>query len=320
MRSATTILTCLAALITAPAAAAAFHAPKTAWGAPDLSGQWTNTAVTRLERPPGVTGLEIEGASADALAGRLVQMRRNAANDLLGQGESEWDEPATLGRIGGRYRTSWITSPADGRLPYTPAGRALASARMAGAVTGLDGPESRTTSDRCLGTSWGAIGPPILNSPYSGNYLIAQARDEVVIVSEINHDVRHIRLNAPRDPAAPRVWMGQSIGRFEGGTLVVETQGFRADEGFHAPVLYLSKDAKVTERFTPMASGELLYRFEVDDPATFTEVWRGEMPMRRSAERIYEYACHEGNYSMANILAGARREEALAAAKAKPAP
>ena len=299
----------LVGALAAAAQAAPYHAPRTWFGAPDLQGAWTNNALTRLERPPGVASLVVSGPEAAALQARLTKGLRERPGDVVGQGESEWPEGAELARIDGRIRTSWIIDPADGRLPYTPAARKARGA----AGGGLDDPEDLSPSDRCLGASWGAAGPPMLNPPYAPGYRIVQTADEVVILTEINHEVRHIRLNAAH--GAIRQWGGDSVGRWEGDTLVVETVKFHPQESYRAPVLLMSPHARVIERFTRIAPREIRYAFEVDDPATFTSAWRGETPLHASTAPMFEYACHEGNYSLPGMLAGARKAERDAAGR-----
>jgi len=160
--------------------------------------------------------------------------------------------------------------------------------------------------------AWGAAGPPMLNAPYSNLYQIVQTRDDVAISMEANHEVRIIRLTATGHlPAHIRPWMGDSIGRWEGETLVVETTNRNAAEELKQPNgLYISKDAKVTERFTRTAQDRLLYEFTVEDPAAYSRTWRAQMVFETAKGPTYEYACHEGNYAMRGILAGARQEEA----------
>jgi hypothetical protein len=138
---------------------------------------------------------------------------------------------------------------------------------------------------------------------------IVQTRDEVAILSEINHEVRIVRLGARHLPLALRPWMGDSIGHWEGETLVVETVGFHPEEGFRAQFL-ISPDARVTERFTRLSPSQILYAFEVDDPANYTAVWKGEAPLDADAGPIYEFACHEGDRDLEEFLAAARRRDA----------
>ncbi len=164
----------------------------------------------------------------------------------------------------------------------------------------------------------GTTGAPLLNGPYNNHYQIVQTADHVVIVTEMNHDVRIIPLNAARPAFEARSWSGVSVGRWEGDTLVVETRNFHAGSGWRPPMrVYLSPDARVTERFTRISASEIRYEFAVDDPAIFTRTWRGEMPIRRTAEPIYEFACHEGNYALGGVLAGGREKEREAREAAK---
>jgi hypothetical protein len=301
-----------AALATAAHAAPprAYHAPRTVYGQPDLQGFWINGSLTRLERTPG------EPLSfATRAQERAYEARRTAAwNDGeaagLGQGVSEWHQDFGLARIAGRLRTSWIVSPADGRLPWRPQGKA----RYDAAVTAhngevADGPESRSVLDRCLVGGGGAVGPPIMTPNTAAGRQIVQTRDEVAILSEMNHDVRIVRLGARHAPLAVRPWMGDSIGHWEGETLVVETVGFHPEEGFRGPFL-ISPDARVTERFTRLSPTQILYAFEVDDPANYTEVWKGEAPFNADPGPLYEYACHEGDRDLEEFLSAARRREA----------
>lgn len=157
--------------------------------------------------------------------------------------------------------------------------------------------------------SWGASGPPVLNSPYAANYQIVQTPDRVVIVAESNGEARIVRLNSAHAPPGMRSIAGDSIGHWEKDTLVVETTNFQAGESYR-PAPYMSAEAKVTERFTRVSPTELRYEFSVEDPAVFTQVWRGEEPFLAAKGPLYESACHEGNYSLPSILAGARRAEA----------
>jgi hypothetical protein len=153
----------------------------------------------------------------------------------------------------------------------------------------------------------------MLNVLYNNNYQIVQTADSVAIVVEMNHDVRTIRLNAKGHlPPSIRPWMGDSIGRWEGETLVVETTNFNPGESlrpYFGATMYLSKDAKVTERFTRVSPTQILYQFAVEDPTVFSQTWRGEMPLNATKGPVYEYACHEGNYALPGILAGARHGE-----------
>jgi hypothetical protein len=305
----------IAALAALAAAAGAGHAgpykvPRNAFGQPDLEGLWSSMSMTRLERPPGAPLTFPTKAQEEAYeAQRRAAIHARRQGDVFGQNESEWQEEFPLARIDGRLRTSWIVSPADGQLPYRPEARQRLAEINAGQATRADGPEDRSVFDRCLAGGAGAAGPPIQN-PFttSGGTQIVQTGGEIAILAEMNHDVRIVRLDARHQPPAMRQWMGDSVGWWEGHTLVVETTHFHPQEGFRAQYL-LSPGARVTERFRRVSPTELRYTFEVDDPATYTQPWRGEMPLLADKGPIYEYACHEGNYSLANILQGARQAE-----------
>jgi hypothetical protein len=307
------VLAALAPFCLVPSASAAgYRVPRTPWGAPNLQGAWTNFALTRLERAPGVPARIAKGADIGAIERTVYDTILPA--DPLGSRDSEIWPPSHLAVVDGEMRTSWIVSTADGRIPYTAEARRRLEAIRAAAFTNFDGPESRNTSERCLTPTFSAASPPMQNAPYAANYQVVQTRDAVVIVSEIDNEVRIVRLGGPHEPH--RVWGGDSVGHWEKDTLVVETVGFKEAEAFRAPVFYIGPDARVTERFTRVSPTEIRYAFTVEDPATYTETWRGEMPFRATAEPIYEYACHEGNYSLAGVLEGARYQEA----HGKPAP
>ena len=318
------ILACL--LIAAPAAAG----PRAS--GPDLTGLWTSTSLTELERPKGFASLTVSDAEAAAYERRRPEeFRHPADDDEVGARSSEsdyWDPGAKLARIGGQARTSWIVDPADGHLPWKPEGQA-ARRREAAEHSGFANPENRTASERCLISGWAGAGPPMMNAPYANQYQIVQTRDVVAIALESIHDVRMIRIVArPSGGVAPaslhlpaqlRPWMGDSVGWWEGRTLVVETTNFNPGDALKLPTsLFVSKDARVVERFTRLGAGTLRYDFTVDDPATYARPWRAEMVFQASKGPMLEYACHEGNRSMLGILAGARREEAEAG-KSPPA-
>jgi len=184
-------------------------------------------------------------------------------------------------------------------------------------LAAMDGPETRPSPERCLTGGSGSGSVPMLPGRYNAHYTIVQTRDEVAIWME-STGVRIVRIGARAHlPAHIRPWSGDSIGRWEGDTLVVETIGLPDSDSFRiGPVFLVSGAAKVTERFTPVSDKELLYQFTVDDPKTYTAPWRGEFSWYRTGKQMYEHACHEGNYSLPNILAGARHEEAVKAATA----
>lgn len=308
-----------------------YKPPRTPYGAPDLQGIWTNSSVTMLQRPPVTKSLIPTPAEAAMIEGGFAQFVASA----LGPDHADPDAPALppaeeapntewvemdmkLARIDGQPRSSWIVEPADGRLPFTDAGKAAARAAQA---ESFDGPEGRPTAERCLSGIGSPEGPPMMNTGYDANYQIVQTPGFVAIEVEMNHEVRIVRLGpAGRPPAhipaAVRPWMGDSVGWWEGDTLVVETTNLNPRGAYVASLgggFAYTADARVLERFTRTADDRILYEFSVDDPATFKTPWRAEMPFRRAAGPIYEYACHEGNYSLANALSGARAEERAAA-------
>jgi hypothetical protein len=316
-----------------PAAAAvstppAYKAPRTVYGAPDLQGLWTNTALTFLQRPPifkGLVATDKEEAMMIAgfkqMAGSIIDPKpvdpKAPAPPVVKEApQSDYIEmDIRLARINGQPRTSWIVDPADGKLPFSDAEKASRAA-AAKAPELFDNVEERDTQERCLTAIGSPEGPPMLNTGFNGNYQILQTRDFVAIEVEMNHDVRIIRMgDRTHQSAALQPWLGDSVGWWEGDTLVVETTGlnlkghvYSLGGGFR-----YSPKTKITERFTRTAKDQILYEFSVDDPDVFSKVWKAEMPMRAAKGPIYEYACHEGNYSLPNILAGARVEEAAAA-------
>ena len=330
-----TVKTAIAALAAGAALAAAglgfaapaYHAPKTEFGDPDLQGVWTNASVTTLERPPGVKDLNLtpdEAAKVLAQYNAMLSNNDKPARDDRGDPggyNSFWLDPGSqLGVVNGQVRSSWVVDPPDGHIPYSPTTLAELRRRfMRGDFTRADNPETRSLGERCIVGYGSTGGPPMLNVLYNNNYQIVQSPGYVVILVEMNHDARVIRLGGTHLPAALRPWMGDSVGHWEGDTLVVETTNLNPGQQFTADVrhrLYLAPDSKVTERFTRVANDQILYEFKVEEPNAYTQAWRGEIPMHATKGPIYEYACHEGNYALPDILAGARQQEAEAAAKA----
>jgi hypothetical protein len=291
--------------------AAGYHAPRNVFGQPDLEGLWDNGWLTPLERPPRFTSIEL----SDTEAGAYEAQPPPVVTDDVGGNDSEiWEMGGRLARIGRRARVAIIVDPADGTLPYSEAGRRRAEAVLHSVTREFDNPERRSTSEQCLAPN--TIGPPMLIGLYANNIQIVQTRDAVVLTLEWNHEARIVRLGDRRHlPAAIRPWTGDAVGWWEGETLVVETTNFSARQ---APLrsgpeyYYLSPEAKVIERFTRTSPTEILYQFSVEDPSTYTHVWRGELPMRATAVKTFEFACHEGNYALPDILAGARAAERAA--------
>jgi hypothetical protein len=315
---------------------AAWKAPRTEYGVPDLQGNWTNVTLTPLERPakfgnrlvltPEEEG-EISGTAAKHVAeadkptdpnARIQDLPKDCGYGFSGANcgyNNFWvDRGDQAMSINGEPRSSFLVDPPNGRLPaMTEAGRQRQAARMAarraqgGAV---DGPEARGLGERCLMSFGNSAGPPMLPQMYNSNYTIVQSKDTIIIMAEMVHDVRVIRMNGKPLPNNIKRWMGDSIGRWEGDTLVVETTNVNPMQSFRGA----SPDAKYTERFTRIAPNQILYKFTVDDPSTFVQPFSGELAFNAQQEQVYEYACHEGNYALPGILAGAREDEKAAAA------
>jgi hypothetical protein len=320
--------TVLAALATGAAAAqTAWKAPRNAHGQPDLSGVWTNATITPLERLPvfgdrliltDEEAKRLESGNAERMAtagkptadGTKVDELPSCGGGQTGPAcgyNAFWVDPGTkVIRIGKEARSSIIVEPKDGKLPTLPAAAARQRAAFGNARLGnFDGPERRPLGERCLVGFGSTSGPPMLPVLYNNHYQILQTPTEVMIQVEMVHDTRIIRLNDVHKPAHVKLWMGDSIGRWEGDTLVVETTNFRRDQTFRGA----TENQRVVERFTRISPTQIHYQWEVTDPATFSTVVKGEEAFNITPDRVYEYACHEGNYALPGILAGARAEE-----------
>jgi hypothetical protein len=312
-----------------------YKAPRTLDGQPDLQGNWTNATITAFERP-NQYGDRLVMTVAEAKALEDAEAEGNAKADAptdpkhgiqdlptdCGRGftgvncgyNSFWVDPGTkIMTINGEKRTSMVTTP-NGKVPAVSAeARERVAARRSGARGGFnDGPEMRSLGERCIMSFGSSAGPPMIPLLYNNNYQIVQSKDAVMIQVEMVHDVRVVRLNGQHKPASIRQWMGDSIGRWEGETLVVETTNLRREQGYRGA----SENAKYVERFTRIAPNQVLYQFTIDDPSTWEKPWGGEVAMNKSRDNLYEYACHEGNYALPGILAGAREEERAKAAAA----
>ncbi len=282
-------------------------------GHSDLQGFWTNSTMTLLERPTGLgkssTLTDEEAAKFEAYVrkGRSSERRDGPAEVDVGRAYNElfFDRGAALARVGDSVRTSIIVDPPDGHLPpFTPEGwRRLAEANDYAKKHPADRAQDRSLAERCL--LW-AGEPPMLPAPYNNTYQIIQTPKYVMILIEMMHDVRIIPLdNGPHLPADVRLWMGDSRGHWEGATLVVDTTNFTNK----ASLLGSDENLHVTERFTRVDASTILYNFTIDDPTTFLRSWTGELPFVKTPGPVYEYACHEGNRALENILKGARAEE-----------
>lgn len=300
--------------------------PRTEHGAPDLQGTWSIATQTTLERPDRFEGRLVLTPEEAAAIEDQVRARSIAADQPsdpergapppgvnVGGYNAFWmDAGERLAVVNGEIRTSILIDPPDGKLPYNETGLANHRATMR-VRESYDGPEVRPMGERCVVGFGSTAGPPKLPVAYNNLTQIVQTRDYVMLLAEMNNDARIIRLNGEfRDPPV-NPWLGDSIGWYEGDTLVVETTHFHPQQTLRSSLrhrFYGSKDMHVVERFTRVDDDVILYEFTVTDPENYARPWRGELPMNRTSERVFEYACHEGNYAMPGILAGARRAEA----------
>jgi len=302
--------------------AAGYVAPRLSFGQPDLQGVWSNASNTRLTRPGQFKTLILsDEEEARARAANPSNIRQQTddnqktedglldGKDLAaGRGYNAfWIDPGTTyANVKGTWRTSWIVDPPNGQAPFTEEGRKLVASLQRvgrGRGTGYDNPEERGAGERCIVGFGGSGGPPMMNVLYNNNYQIVQSPDHVVIVVEMNHDARIIPLNATHRPNALNPYLGDSIGWWEGDTLVVETINVNAEGGGQ---VQLTPAGKIIERFTRYSDTQVLYEFEVHDPALYSQVWKGEVGLNAVNEQVYEYACHEGNHGLLGILEGGR--------------
>ena len=315
-------ITCSISLVSY--AADDYMAPRTEWGQPDLQGVWNFSSNVPMQRPQRygerqflteeeITAAQIQRAEADAASDSALPIGGVDAsyNDF-------WVESAGLA---GNVRTSHIVYPTDGRVPALVEGAQSHGPGVGPGATGqrpvlfvvggisADGPEDRGLSERCM-VGFNA-GPPFTPSLYNNNVQIFQAKDHAVILTEMIHDARIVPLlDRPDLDEAIGLWSGDSRGHYEGDTLVVVTRNFNGMTQSFGPA-GTSKDKTLTERFTRVDPFTVNYEFTVDDPSTFTDTFTAIVPMTKVAGQLYEYACHEGNYGMMNILRGARTQEAL---------
>jgi hypothetical protein len=318
---------------------AAANTPKTPWGHPDFQGLYNNAWLTPFERPAeGATMTEEQAAAlakvaADRREERALPSDPNrtappfggdgstgAAGNVGGYNTFWIDNGEQYFSINGQRRTSIVVDPPNGRVPaLTPEARKRQAARLAAftaptsdapenvrtqAAGAYDNIEQRPLAERCILGFGSVSGPPMLPVLYNNFKQIVQTPDYVMILVEMNHDARIIPINKPHGPAANRKWMGDSVARFEGDTLVIETTNFTNKTRYRGS----TENMKVTERFTRLDDNTLLYRFTIDDPATWERPWSGEYPFVKAQadDHLYEYACHEGNHAMTGILKGER--------------
>jgi hypothetical protein len=314
--------------------APAYKTPMTSFGQPDLSGNWTNASMTPETRPARFGDRAVyTPEEVKALEHKVVEEQQQdakptdpnappptkggdapppgtrpefvAAGGAVGGYNYGWLDPgAYVMRVNGEPRTSIITAPGGKAPSYKPGVTPPDFRAMFRDV--YDNPENRSLGERCIMGFGRNAGPPMLaNGFYNNDYQIVQSPDAVAIRVEMVHDVRIIRLNSTHRTDGVRPWMGDSIGHWEGKTLVVETTNIPAAQAYHGSW----KDLTVIERFTRVGPDRLLYQFTIHDPTMWAADWGGEYEFHPLKGEIYEYACHEGNYALRNILAGARAKE-----------
>lgn len=285
---------------------------------PNFDGIWNSATATPLERPPQLKDKAFftpeEAAEWEQqIAGRNQEPSPEAAAKKVSTSTGTYN--TFFREFGTRtvktLRTSIITDPPDGRIPaLTPAAAEVKQGRLAGLKNPASAQETGL-QDRCLAMV--TAGPPMLPYSYNSNYHIIQTRDSFVIHAEMIHDTRIIPLDGrPHLPSGIRLWKGDSVGRWEGDTLVVDTTNFNDGGGFYGDAggnFGWDRNLHLIERFSLLDKDTLLYRFEVDNPTAFTQPWKGELTMTRSSGPMYEFACHEGNYALPNMLNGYRATE-----------
>lgn len=320
-------------------AAVGWEMPRTPEGRPDLQGNYTNATLTRIERPEEFENLVLSVEQVAEIEGRRVEEieRANQPSDPdrapppqggfeRGQGgpfgsggtgtynEFWTDKGDRVAVFDGEHRSSLITDPPDGRIPpLTPEARQRQEERQEfmSQFGEYDNPENRPLAERCIKSFGSNLGPPMLpNYAYNNNYTIVQTPDHVLILTEMVHDFRIIEItddpNPPPDHVRP--WFGYSWGHWQGDTLVVETTNLHPDQarpGGARP----SSEFRAVERLYLAGPATLNYEFTVEDPATYTRPWSGQVPFNRTPDGVFEYACHEANYSLEGVLSGARAQE-----------
>ena len=306
-------------------------------GRPSFDGVWTNASSTKLERPQTMRQLVVPKSDADAMekaalagakaAGAPSDLSAGAFKDSnSGAGYNAfWTDPGFgLMKVRGEARSSYIIEPEDGRIPFRDRAKSLAETMREGAEYrsgqgAYEGPEVLPLRERCLISQSDGGGPVMLNGLYNNNYEFHLTANYLVIEVEMVHDARIFPIykdattaRAAHKPAAIKPWLGDSVAWWEGDTLVAETRNLNQIQAAHTSTP-LSPEGTVTERFTRIETGELLYQFRVDDPVHYTKAWSGEYAFKPGKGALYEYACHEGNYSVPGILRGARLKEAQVA-------
>ncbi len=304
-----------------------WEVPRTPDGHPDLQGSWTNSTMTPFQRRAGqgpVYTLEEVARLEQGYVDRVVRSAQASdpnrpvptAGGSVGTYNNVYFETGSrVAVVNGEPRSSLITFPSNGRVPeLTPEAQRLQRERreFRSQFGQYDHPEMRPFAERCI--MFGSpVGPPMMSTgAYNSNYIIVQTADHVMIMSEMVHDARIIRIGEPNPmPKSVRPYFGNSWGRWEGDALVVETTNISPQQPVRG--VPLSEDAVVIERFTRVDEETILYEFTVEDPTMYTQPWGGEIPINKLHAQVYEYACHEGNYALANVLSGARYQERMEA-------
>jgi hypothetical protein len=299
--------------------------PRLAGGRPDLNGMWSFATLTPLERPASMAGkATLTEQEAAAIEKRTLEVQNrdrrdgDAADGRGSDGRTDLDRAYNQfwwdygTKVVGTRRTSLVVDPPDGRIPPLLADAARRQAERAAVESGPpNGPEDRPLRERCLNIL--TAGPPMLPGPYNNNMQLFQTPQTVAIHSEMIHDTRLVPIDGPSHlPSTIRQWLGDARGRWDGDTLVVETTNFTGKTAFRGS----SESLHLVERFTRVSADTLLYEFTVTDPAAWARPWSVALPMSRSVDKIYEYACHEGNLGLPAILAGARAQERTARSSA----
>ena len=298
--------------IPASASAGTSTAPRTAEGRPDLQGLWDFAQLTPFERPDALAGkASLTEDEAEEFAQRRIETTHKDRRDGGAAADVErayndfwWDFGTRVSK-----QSSLVVDPPDGKIPaLTPEAQQRASQRKAL----FENPEERPLAERCiLGFN---SGPPMAPSAYNNNVQIVQTRHHVVIVNEMIHSARIVDLSGrSHPPDEMRFLTGDSVGRWDGDTLVVDTTNFSKERAFRGA----SSNMHLVERFTRVDNDTLRYEFTVDDPETWTKKWSASIPMTRSDELMFEYACHEANYALEGVLKGARYQEAQPATPQK---
>jgi hypothetical protein len=315
------VLFAAALLMAGPVVAADYHAPRNALGQPDLEGVWNTHFVLPMEARPDMPQLTLPEAEAAAFARKLSAEVGKLAIFAQDPEVAEIRGDASrsdLAIVRGQRRTRQVVQPADGMLPLTRGARGQmrfienALRTQTEPPFPTDGPEVRPNWERCV-VGWGQ--PPIVGTSDINPRRIVQTRDAVVILTEYGPDLRIIPFSDKHGPLLQASALGDAIARWEGDTLVIETIGMPAKDAIRPfPTLFVTAAAKVIERYTRLSKTELLYQYTVVDPAIYTGPWLAEYSLYATAQPILEFACHEGNYSLPNILAGARAQEQARAA------